>query len=159
MISPVKTLYNLALTWLILGLVSGVFYREWTKLAEFTGATQLSTLHTHMLALGLIMHLVLLALDRGFRISGHKLFTASIWVYNAGLTVTVLLMLVRGLLQVDGGELPMPDAAISGMAGLGHIIMSIGLGMLFKVLGDRVKQVSAAERQNAPSSPAMSSSR
>lgn len=154
-----KTLYNLALTWLILGLVSGVFYREWTKLAEFTGNTQLSTLHTHMLTLGLIVHLVLLALDRGFQLSGHKLFRPTLWVYNAGLVLTVVLMVVRGLLQVDGGELPMPDAAISGMAGLGHIIMSIGLGMLFKVLGDRVKQVSAAERQNSSPSPAMSSSR
>ncbi len=154
-----KPLYNLALTWLILGLVSGVFYREWTKLADFTGPTQLSTLHTHMLVLGLLVHLVLLALDRGFQISGHKLFKATLWVYNIGLAMTVILMVVRGMVQVDGGELSMPDAAISGMAGLGHIIMSVGLGMLFKVLGDRVKQVSAAERQNAPSSPAMSSSR
>lgn len=155
-----KALYNLALTWLILGLVSGVFYREWTKIAGFTGDTQLSTLHTHMLTLGLIVHLVLLALDRGFALSSHKLFTASLWVYNIGLSVTVLLMLVRGLLQVDGGELPMPDAAISGIAGLGHIIMSVGLGLLFKVLGDRVKRVSVAEHQNPVSpSPAMSSSR
>lgn len=155
-----KTLYNLALTWLILGLVSGVFYREWTKLAEFTGNTQLSTLHTHMLTLGVIVHLVLLALDRGFALTGHKLFSAALWVYNGGLALTVILMTVRGLLQVDGGELSMPDAAISGMAGLGHIIMSVGLALLFKVLSDRIKRVSVAERQN-PGSPsaAMSSSR
>lgn len=155
-----KTLYNLALTWLILGLVAGVFYREWTKFAGFTGDTQLSTLHTHMLTLGVIVHLVLLALDRGFALTGHKLFTGAIWVYNGGLALTVTLMTVRGLLQVDGGEPPLPDAAISGMAGLGHIIMALGLALLFKVLSDQINRVSVAERQN-PGSPsaAMSSSR
>ncbi|MDO5668569.1 MAG: DUF2871 domain-containing protein [Corynebacterium sp.] len=150
----VKTLYNLALTWLILGLVAGVFYREWTKFAGFTGDTQLSTLHTHMLTLGVIVHLVLLALDRGFALTGHKLFTTSIWVFNAGLAVTMVLMTVRGLLQVDGGEPLIPDAAISGMAGLGHITMAVGLGMIFKVLGDRVKFVA---RQSSPAD--MSSSK
>jgi len=148
----VKTLYNLALTWLILGLVAGVFYREWTKFAGFTGDTQLSTLHTHMLTLGVIVHLVLLALDRGFALTGHKLFTAAIWVYNAGLAVTVILMTVRGLLQVDGGEPPIPDAAISGMAGLGHITMAVGLGMIFKLLGDRVKVVARQSSSEAISS-------
>ena len=114
-----QTLCNLALTWLILGLISGVFYREWTTLADFTGDTQLSTMHTHML------------------------FPPTLWVYN--------------------GELPVPDAAISGMAGLGHIIMSVGLGMAFTVLGGRVRRAAIADRQNVPSSPsapsAMSESR
>ncbi|GAB3697107.1 DUF2871 domain-containing protein [Corynebacterium nasicanis] len=147
-----KTLYHLALTWLILGLISGVFYREWTKLAGFEGATQLSTLHTHMLTLGVIVHLLLLALDRGFALTAHRLFSASVWVYNGGLALTVILMTVRGLVQVDGGEPPLPDAAISGMAGLGHIVLAVGLGMLFKVLGDQL-------RRQKSSSAAMSSSR
>lgn len=50
-----------AATWAGLGLASGVYWRELTKFTHFTGVTQLSTAHTHALALGLLMLLAVLA--------------------------------------------------------------------------------------------------
>ncbi len=46
-----RKLYYAAHTYMILGLVSGLAYREITKINHFTGDTQLGLLHTHLLAL------------------------------------------------------------------------------------------------------------
>ena len=47
------------------------------------------------------------------------------------------MMLTRGTTQVLGTELSKGmNAAISGMAGLGHIILTIGLVYLFMILRD-----------------------
>ena len=55
--------YYAALMYTVLGLASGLFYREYTQAHEFTGATELGTVHTHLLGLGLTVTLVVLALD------------------------------------------------------------------------------------------------
>ena len=43
------------LTYMIVGLLSGFYYRELTKAYNFTGDTQLSVVHTHTLILGMFM--------------------------------------------------------------------------------------------------------
>ena len=66
-------LMNTAFAHMILGLVSGLFYREYTKATDTLGMdTQLATLHTHFLALGMIVFLVVLALDALFHLSGRR---------------------------------------------------------------------------------------
>ena len=40
------------------------------------------------------------------------------------------MMLVRGVVEVTGAPLAMPDAAISGIAGINHILISVGLVLL-----------------------------
>ena len=49
-----KRLFNLSFFYLILGLALGVFFREFTKLNDFSGATTLNVAHTHTLVLGFI---------------------------------------------------------------------------------------------------------
>lgn len=44
-----KKLYYSAVIYTVLGLLAGLFYRELTKAQDFTGDTQLSVLHTHLL--------------------------------------------------------------------------------------------------------------
>ena len=45
------------------------------------------------------------------------------------------MMLVRGVLQVQGAELSRgADAAISGVAGISHILLTVSLALLFKAL-------------------------
>lgn len=53
-----KSLYYAAHVYMIVGLVSGLAYREVTKIKHFTGETQLGLVHTHVLALGMLFFLV-----------------------------------------------------------------------------------------------------
>lgn len=130
-----KRLYYAALVYMILGLVAGLYYRELTKAEDFTGDTQLAVTHTHLLALGMLTFLIVLALEKLFSLSQSKLFSPFFWCYNAGLVITVAMMTVHGTLTVLGQE---ASAAISGIAGLGHILLTVGLILLFLALGKRV---------------------
>lgn len=59
-----KKSYYAALIYMIAGLGAGLFYREFTKANHFTGDTQLAVTHTHLLALGMLVFLTVLALDK-----------------------------------------------------------------------------------------------
>jgi hypothetical protein len=50
-------LFRLAAGWTMMGLASGLAYRELTRSAGFTGFTQLSVVHTHTLVLGTLLGL------------------------------------------------------------------------------------------------------
>lgn len=131
-----------AATYMVLGLLSGLFYREYTKLNDVPLGeySQLNTLHTHLLVLGMIVFLVVLCLDALFGLSGRRSFTVFFWLYNAGLAVTLVMMVVRGILTVDGLTEAETTAAIPGIAGLGHIMISGGLVALFVALGAAVRE-------------------
>ncbi|WP_431677826.1 DUF2871 domain-containing protein [Kitasatospora sp. KL5] len=127
--------YYAAHTYMILGVVSGLYYRELTKYHHFEGETQLSVVHTHLLALGMLGFLIVLALDKQFGLSGTKQFTAFFWFYNAGLAITVLAMVFRGTGTVLGRTVP---EAVAWFAGLGHVVLTVGLILLFVLLGKRL---------------------
>ncbi len=136
-----RKLFTSAAAYAVVGLVSGLFYREFTRGRGFTGVTQLSILHTHALALGMIVFLVVLALDKVFDLSSpaspsRKLFTLFFWFYQSGLIVTLGAMTVRGVLQVLGQA---GSPAISWIAGLGHILLSLGILHLFLALNKAMK--------------------
>ena len=129
-------LYYSAALYTVLGLVAGLYYRELTKAQDFVGDTQLSVVHTHLLALGMLFFLVILALEKAFTLSDSGWFTPFFWIYNAGLVLTVTMLTVHGSMTVLGAS---AGAAIAGIAGLGHILLTIGLVLLFLALRDRVK--------------------
>ena len=132
-----KKIYIASLTYMVAGLVSGLFYREFTKANDFTGGSQLSLVHTH-----------LLALDKLFNLSGLRMFTVFFWVYNTGLVLTAAMMVLGGIFAVQGVT---PSAAIAGISGLGHIGLTAGLVLLFITLGQRVsgKETAATELTRA----------
>ncbi|MEU5600009.1 DUF2871 domain-containing protein [Streptomyces sp. NPDC020298] len=129
--------YYAAHIYMIVGVISGLFYREFTKAEDFTGDTQLAVMHTHLLALGMLGFLIVLALDKQFQLSGTKLFTYFFWFYNAGIVVTVGMMGVHGSLTVLGDDVP---EVVPAVAGCGHILLTVGLILLFVLLGKRLKE-------------------
>lgn len=131
-----KKLLTTALTYCILGLIAGVYYREITKYNDFTGDTQLSVLHTHLLMLGMFMFIIVLLLEKNFHIMQSKKFNIFYYVYNAGLLLTIGLMTFHGTMTVIGKE---TGAAVAGIAGLGHILLAIGLIALFLTMYERLK--------------------
>ncbi|EUJ18400.1 DUF2871 domain-containing protein [Listeria aquatica] len=132
-----KKLLTTSLFYCILGLISGIYYREITKYADFTGKTQLSVLHTHLLMLGMFMFLVVLLLEKNFGIMSSKKFNAFYYIYNAGLLLTVGLLTFHGTMTVLGQE---TGAAVSGIAGLGHILLAVGLVILFLIMYEKLKE-------------------
>lgn len=125
-----KRYMNTALLYAVLAMVGGVFYREFTKLNGFTAKTALGVVHTHYFLLGMVFFLLLLLLEKNFAFTNGK--TGKILVaYHVGLNLTAVMLVVRGVVQVLGKALPAGlDAAISGMAGIGHIVLGISLVLL-----------------------------
>jgi len=130
-----KRIVKLSFFYSIFGLLLGAFYREFTKMNGFTGKTVLSDLHPHVLVLGAIFFLVVLLLEKSFELTKHKNFNKFFITYNIGLLLTVVMMAVRGCIEVLNLEISrMIDSSISGIAGLGHIIITIAFILFFLVL-------------------------
>ena len=122
-----KRYMNGAITYAALAMSGGVFYREFTKFNHFTGQTTLSVLHTHYFVLGMLFFLLLLLLEKNFAFSTAKSDKILLF-YNIGLNTTVAMLFVRGITQVLNMSLSLgQDAAISGIAGLGHIILGVSI--------------------------------
>jgi cbb3-type cytochrome oxidase subunit 1 len=137
-----RKIYVAAHVYMILGLVSGLYYRELTKAKDFTGDSQLGIVHTHILALGMLFFLIVLVLEKQFTLTSGKLFDAFFWVYNAGLALTIGMMLVRGTMTVLGHQ---AGAALDGISGLGHIVITLGLIFFFVNLGKSLPVKEKAE--------------
>lgn len=130
-----KKALNIAFAYAIIGLASGVYYRELTKIQGFTGDTQLSVLHTHLFVIGMIMMLIIYLFSYIMKIHEDSRFNAAFYLYNGGVIVTTTLMAIRGTLQVLEYEFSTGlDASISGIAGIGHILVAIGLIFFFVIL-------------------------
>lgn len=67
-----KKYANSALVYAVLAMVGGVFFREFTKFNAFDGATTLAFVHTHYFALGMIMFLLLLVLEKTLHITDRS---------------------------------------------------------------------------------------
>ena len=121
-------LLGLAFTNLIMGLVGGVFYREFTKFYKFTDTTHLGKIHVHLLVLGFAFMLILYLLTSKMSENQIKELKRPIYITEAGLVFTIVNMLVIGVYEVVGmGENTINISAINGISGLGHITLAIGL--------------------------------
>ena len=125
-----KRYMNTAFLYAVLAMAGGVFYREFTKFNGFSGRTALGVVHTHYFLLGMVFFLLLLLLEKNFSFTNAK--TGRILaVYHVGLNLTTVMLVVRGVAQVL--EVPLSsgmDAAISGIAGICHILLGVDLVLL-----------------------------
>ncbi|MFI1917228.1 DUF2871 domain-containing protein [Nocardia sp. NPDC020380] len=137
-----KQLYYSAVGYTALGLVSGLFYRNFTEAHHFNGRTELAVTHTHLLALGTLFFLIVIGLEKQFALSRSRAFLWFLWVYNAGVLWTVLCMALIGIRTVLGDDESDP---LAEMAGAGHIMLTVGFGLFFVCLYGPVK---AADRRS-----------
>ena len=125
-----KRYINSALLYAILAMAGGVFYREFTKFNGFAGKTALSVVHTHYFLLGMVFFLVLLLLEKSFSFTGAKTGRVLV-VYHVGLNLAAAMLVVRGVTQVLIPTLSSGmSAAISGIAGIGHILLGVSMVLL-----------------------------
>lgn len=124
--------------YLIVGLLFGVYSREFPKFFAFQGTSQLGVLHTHTLVLGMFFFLVVLLLEKNFQLSQQQYYRKFYLIYNVGLSFVLLMMFLRGTLTVLGYSQGMP--AIAGIAGLSHILLALGFFLFFIVLIKQIKK-------------------
>lgn len=128
-----KKLINIAGIYGVLALVSGVFYREFTKFNNFDGSTMLSVTHTHFFVLGAFLFLFLSLFALNSDITEDLKFKRFSLIYNIGFPIMMLMIYIRGILQVLETDLTTGlNAAISGISGISHIIVTVGLVHLFQ---------------------------
>lgn len=125
-----KRYMNASMLYAILAMAGGVFYREFTKFNSFTAKTSLGVVHTHYFLLGMVVFLLLFLLEKNFAFTGAKT-KRLLLTYHIGLNLTAVMLVVRGVTQVLGVTLSSSmSAAISGIAGIGHILLGVSLLLL-----------------------------
>ena len=118
-------LFKLSIVFAILGLMGGVFYREFSKAFNYSEATALNFVHLHLLVLGFIFYLILFCICKKEDITKLKY---PLIIFNIGLGWTITSFMVRGIFTItSNGYTPFKDALLSGIAGLGHMILGVGL--------------------------------
>lgn len=133
-----RRMINAAFAYAAAAMAGGVFYREYTKLTDFTGQTSLSVVHTHLFLLGMLFLLVAALMERALGLSQSRKFRAFWGVYNAGVIVTAATLFLRGLTQASAAALSAGmNGALSGIAGLGHMMTGVGLVLFFLILRER----------------------
>lgn len=136
-----KRFADLAFIYAVAAMVFGVFYREFTKFNGFDGKTNLSVMHTHYFLLGMMFFLILMLVEKNFKISEQNKTKLFVITYQAGLNITGLSFFIRGLNQVWQTELSKgADASLSGIGGIGHIIMGISMILLLICIKKSVKE-------------------
>ena len=135
-----KKYLNHSLVYAIAAMAGGVFYREFTKLQGFTGVTALGKVHTHLFLLGMLVCLMVALFAERLNLTGIRSFRIFQWTYHIGVPLTAVMLLVRGITQVLGLTLSKgASAAISGIAGIGHILTGVGIILLLVSLKKAAK--------------------
>ena len=134
-----KKIYYSAFIYLLLSLTSGVLFREFTKLNGVYDTTALGKVHGHLFSLGFLFFMILLLIELRLEMTKSDIFQMFFVFYHIGLAVSSLSMTTRGILTIleIKGSIELSnglDAAISGISGLGHIVLSIGLVMFMFIL-------------------------
>ncbi len=134
-----KKYIKFALVFLAVGLICGVFYREFSKAYNVVNVyTTLGLAHTHFLVLGVAFTLIIGLITDKLNKHEEKLFKRAFVIYSAGVAGAGLMLVVRGVLDVlvksDKIVYSVSSAAdgvISGISGIFHALLGISLILIF----------------------------
>lgn len=131
-----KKIINTSFVYAILAMIGGVFYREFTKFNGFVGKTTLSVVHTHLFMLGMVFFLIVLLLAKQYKgIIENRKFKVFYYIYNSGLVLATTMFVWRGVLQVLGSNISTGlNASISGISGIAHMLLGVGIIVFFTIL-------------------------
>lgn len=126
---------NTAFIYAMAAMAAGVYYREITRISGFTGTTSLAFVHLHLFVLGAMMFMIIALFSRVTDVENEKSFRSFYVLYNIALPFMAVMFLVRGTMQVVMPEISSGlSAAVSGIAGISHILMLIAVIQLFRAL-------------------------
>ena len=135
-----KKIVNTALIYAVIAMLCGVIYREGSKFLELTEPTTWSLTHSHFFVLGMFFFLIVLLLEKSFHLTKDKKFNFFYIIYNIGLIITGIMLWIRGIADIVDEFYVSYDKMISGISGIGHILLGIGIILFFIILIKRVKE-------------------
>ena len=133
-----RRMFRASATYTVLGLASGLYYRELTRGREGVDFGQLSVAHTHFLVLGTVVGLIVMILERQFRLSESRFARSFEITWHLGVVLTALLMLWTGTMTTLGIEFN--EKMFAGISGSGHILLSVSFLLLFLSLAQQLKR-------------------
>ena len=133
---------NASIVYGVLGLIGGVFYREFIKLNGFSTYTSLSVVHTHYFMLGMMFFLILALLEMNLHFMNDRT-KRYVFFYHLGLNLTVIMLMIRGVIQVVylNSLTTALNVVIAGIAGIGHLILGISLTMILISIKNATKNM------------------
>ena len=90
----------------------------------FTDFTILSVVHTHYLMLGMVFFLLLVVVEKSFHFVDNKVLKYLLF-YRIGLNLTVVMLTIRGVVQVLS-----LDVSSAVLSEIGHLILGISMVLI-----------------------------
>lgn len=135
-------LLNMAITYGVMGLCGGVFYREFTKYYGFNAGTHLGKLHVHTLVLGMVVTILFYLLVRNLDEESLANLKKPLNIYNFGLIFTVANMMLIGIYEVvSKGTAAVNQAAMDGVSGIGHIFLGVGMIYTMVIIKKKMEDI------------------
>jgi hypothetical protein len=152
-LKAMEKLVRSSMQYTVLGLASGVYYRELTRRlhVDRQRPNQLRAVHGHCLTLGGLFFLLVLLLERSFHLFQQRHYRPFYVTYHIGLGLTITVMLLHGTLTTLGKDTS--SRWITWSAGLGHTLMAVGFGYFYGALQSAVR---ASRESDATARPASS---
>ena len=135
-----KKLVKTAFIYAIIAMLCGVIYREGSRFLELTEPNTWSFTHTHFFVLGMFFFLIVVILEKEFSLTKDKKFKAFYIIYNIGLIITGIMLWMRGIADITESFYNSYDKMISGISGIGHILLEIGIILFFIILNNKIKE-------------------
>lgn len=135
-----KKYFKTSFIYAFFGLFIGAFYREYTRIIGFVDKTNLSLAHTHTLILGFLLFFILSLFAKSFDIKEDKKEKRFFKTYNFSLILVIGTLIARGFYQIYGIDNNAISAAISGVAGIGHIGISFAFYFLYTYLKANIEK-------------------
>ena len=135
-----KKLVKTAFIYAIIAMICGVIYREGSRFLELTEPNTWSFTHTHFFVLGMFFFLIVVILEKEFSLTKDKKFKAFYIIYNIGLIITGIMLWMRGIADITESFYNSYDKMISGISGIGHILLGIGIILFFIILNNKIKE-------------------
>ena len=135
-----KKLVKTAFIYAIIAMLCGVIYREGSRFLELTEPNTWSFTHTHFFVLGMFFFLIVVILEKEFSLTKDKKFKAFYIIYNIKLIITGIMLWMRGIADITESFYSSYDKMISGISGIGHILLGIGIILFFIILNNKIKE-------------------
>ncbi len=137
----IRNMYRLSIFYFVVALTTGLFHHNIEYWTNFTGISVLKYVHPHSTVLGGFLFLLLPLFVKVFSIHKSKYFKRFMIIYNVGLIGSLFFMSFKGVRQLYDIAIPkFWNHMSSGLAGISHVILTVGIFFLFRTLQTSIKE-------------------
>ena len=95
-----RKLINIAGIYGLASLLAGLLYRTLTQMYDFEGETTLAVTHSHLMAMGAFLFLILALFALHTNLVNVSAFRKFLWSYNIAFPLMIAVMFFKGYAQI-----------------------------------------------------------